>query len=197
MYSSSAVIDDLELHIRSLKLPNVGLAYYYCEFNRQSKQDERGVTGVIAAIIRQLAARNTELVKKYKDKLENKYASLQDRRELFVSLMDNFDTVFILIDALDEFSNKHDRRIELVKMLKDLCERCDKMSLLITSRHANDAKEKMQPDETIEVRASRDDIIRTIKNRLSESTRVQILISQDKTLETFIIESILEKSDRM
>lgn len=194
MYSSSAVIDDLELHIRSLKLPNVGLAYYYCEFNRQSKQDERGV---IAAIIRQLAARKTELVEKYKDKLENKYASLEERRELFVSLMDNFDTVFILIDALDEFSNKHDRRIELVKMLKDLCERCDKMSLLITSRHANDAKEKMQPDKTIEVCASRDDIIRTIKIRLSKSTHVQNMISQDETLETFIIKGILEKSHCM
>lgn len=198
MYSSSVVIDHLELHIRSLKLPNVGLAYYYCQFDRQSKQDERGV---IAAIIRQLAARKTELVEKYKDKLENKYASFKDRRNLLISLMDNFETVFILIDALDEFSNDHDKRIELVKMLTDLFRDCDKMSLLITSRHAKDAMEEMQPDKTIELRASREDITKAVKEKLSKSSHARKLISQDvsqnEPLENFIIEGILEKSDRM
>ncbi|KAI9710660.1 MAG: hypothetical protein M1820_002493 [Bogoriella megaspora] len=192
-YCASAIIDDLQLKALDQE---IGLAFYYCQFDRRNRQSELNFSG---AIIRQLAARKSSLCNQLK--IESKVVNLDQRKSLLLQSIAAFQSVYLVIDALDEWSSNLQHRFNLVKLLTELRERAGpkRLRLCITSRGADDIYRALAPAIMVPIRASRAEIEQYVdwKFRNTEQGRYLIDQDQDQDLLGKVKARIIETSDRI
>ena len=111
----------------------------------------------------------------------------------------SFDTTYIVVDGLDEFSSDHDRRIELAELLVGLRARVSSKSLRIcvTSREMEDILQALSTAERVPVRASAAEIISYLETKISKSAHARRMVKQDPDLLEHMTGIVLKKSDRM
>jgi hypothetical protein len=178
--------------------PLVGLAYIYCDYKNQANQS---VEAVIRSLIRQLIESQTPLVTRLEDFLEETADISVDAGEyakFLASLIQTFSRVYIVIDALDEFSSLDRIRRSLVKVLISLTNRLDvNCYLFLTSRPSEDVKEMFRTDAEISIVPSTQDISSYVDMRIADSEECTNWIQEEPDLLSRIKKAVNTKSDGM
>ena len=128
----------------------------------------------------------------FHSKLRSK-PSLVDILQALQSVCSAHTTVYILVDALDECSDRDGARSELINKLHELQDRKD-VRLLCTSRFIPGITRKFQSNSALEVRASEEDVRRFVADQIP---RLPGCIQRDEELKCAVQNKIVEASDGM
>ncbi|KAI8197106.1 hypothetical protein KHU50_009867 [Colletotrichum sp. SAR 10_65] len=98
-FAFSRMADNLELLSQD---ETIGFAFFYCDYVKSSQQS---LQQIVEAMTRQLLARRPKLVLDFTDRIEYRQAFLDDRKDLLKDIVRCYKKTFLVIDALDEFSD--------------------------------------------------------------------------------------------
>lgn len=135
---TSFLIEQLESHVRPLE--RVGHAYYYCYFGHN--QDESGpfLRWTISQLCRQSGKIPKALVQLHK---HGRQPDLADLLIVLESLLQQFDSAYVILDAVDESKPRED----LLRTIRDLATdaRFSNLHCLVTSRRYVDIENVLDP----------------------------------------------------
>lgn len=190
---SSIVIN--ELTSRYSKKPGIGVAYIYCNFRLEDKQK---VEDLLLSLLKQLSEGQQSLPAVVKE-LHNRHQPKKTRPtcdEIFVSLQAVsrlYSRTFFIVDALDECRASDSCRKDFLRRLSDL-QANHSIHLFATSRFIPDIEKEFQPDTTLEIRASREDIMSYLINHMQNLSSFN---DWNEELQKEIIARIAEAADGM
>ncbi|ENH99093.1 hypothetical protein COCC4DRAFT_66736 [Bipolaris maydis ATCC 48331] len=150
---TSIVIHDLTT--RFSEDPSVGIAYIYCNFQRQ---DEQNVDDLLISLLKQLAESQPSSLENIKDLYRRHNSSrtrpsLEEIKTTLHSVVSNYSRVFIVIDALDECQTSNGCRTRFLSTIFDL-----RASIFATSRINGEIVKMFEKATSIEIRARDDDV---------------------------------------
>jgi Cdc6-like AAA superfamily ATPase len=171
---SSIVVDHLNTNFE--KDAGVGIAYIYCSYQSQQKQEPEDL---LMSVLKQLTQRRPSvpenvksLYKLHKDKQTR--PSFSEIVKTLHSTIQLYSRVFIIIDALDEYhvSNNEglNRLLSEVFSLQDQTE----VNLFATSRSISEITSQFDGCICKEIRAQDDDILRYVNGRIPKLLRSHI-----------------------
>ncbi|OAA74311.1 Ankyrin repeat-containing domain protein [Akanthomyces lecanii RCEF 1005] len=167
---TSIVIEDLFFRFESVQ--EVGIAYLYCNFQRQSEQQ---TDNLLASLLQQLAQALPSLPSSVKSLYEghnNKRTrpSLDEISRTLQSVATMYSRVFIVVDALDECQESDSGRSKLLSELSSLQAKCG-INVFATSRlilgTIKQISEKFHGIKTLEIIASDEDVGRYLDGVMS------------------------------
>jgi len=189
---AAMVIDYLQ---QAFSKDNIAISYVYCRHNEQHKARD-----LVAALLRQLVCQLSKLP----EAVEECYTFYSQRntmpgREKFITLLgivaNQFDQAFIVIDALDEYPEDDDIRMEVLDSIKDIKKFAN---VLVTSRSEIPAIEKsFEGDLWEEIRAADDDIRAYLKSEIGKRTLLSDQISKRPSLREEIVTKVVSKAKGM
>jgi Cdc6-like AAA superfamily ATPase len=161
----AAIVID-HLLAKSQHEPHTGIAYIYCNFQRQ---DEQTVEKLLANLLKQLAQRQSSLPKTVQDLYEKyeKSGTLPSLHQITAALHSTaaaFEKVFFIIDALDECQSL--AQTKLLDTLFDLQTEA-RANILATSRINDDIKRRFDGCATVEISAANEDVLAYLNGQLS------------------------------
>jgi hypothetical protein len=144
--------------------PRIGIAYFFFTFNDDSKQD---ASAMLRALVLQLSTQlknNHALLSRLHSRYSNSTPPNQDLEDCMHQLVQAFEHVYIILDALDESPrNKHRRGVlEALVTIQEWSE--PGLHLLVTSREETDIRDVLRD----ELHASPDEIV-SMKNASNDS----------------------------
>ncbi|KAJ5131543.1 uncharacterized protein N7515_007582 [Penicillium bovifimosum] len=151
---SAIVIDDLTTRFEDNS--DVGIAYIYCNYNRQDEQD---APALLLSLLKQLAQRKSSVPDVVKE-LHRRYKTTSTRPQFgdiskaLHSVASTYSYVFIVVDALDECQSTCRARFlaEIMKMRDDAG-----LNILATSR-PTEIYNIFKGGSCLEIRANDDDV---------------------------------------
>jgi Cdc6-like AAA superfamily ATPase len=123
--------------------PGKGIAYFYFDFNDQDKQVPELMVRSLISQFSQQCDKVPETLETLFSSCENKqrHPSLDDFLEVLQDIIQGFPRSYIILDALDECTN----RDELMDILKSMVEwRLEKLHILVTSRQERDIESSLK-----------------------------------------------------
>lgn len=157
------------LSTRFLKDDTIGLAYIYCNYQRQNEQK---ADSLLANLLKQLAERRDSLPESVKT-LYNQHKNQRTQplyteiQRTFQSVVAIYARVYVIVDALDECQTSDGCRRTFLSELFDTQTRCG-MNLLVTSRFIPEIIDRFKGCIDLEIRASCEDVERYIDGHLEE-----------------------------
>lgn len=121
---------------------------------------------------------------------ENTRPSVPDIVSLLQDVVLSYSKVFIIIDALDEYTDADDVRFILLTELKKLQHR---MCLLVMSRPIPDLEEPLEGATRVNVEASLIDIKNYLLQRLESTRSMQRHLTEEPSLRDKIVSIIVQK----
>ena len=156
---------------------SIGIAFFYFTFNDESKQD---VIAMLKALIVQLSAQLLD----HQEELSRLYRSYKPGMPPTEVIMDSlrriiqkFDQVYILLDALDESPEKRERAKVLFALEEIRKWSLEGLHLLVTSRDEQDIRDSLDPLDSQNVMMRNHEVDVDIANFVSR----QLL--EDRTLQ--------------
>ncbi|KAK0664020.1 ankyrin repeat, PH and SEC7 domain-containing protein secG [Cercophora samala] len=130
-----------------------GLAFFYFTFNDESKQD---TTAMLRSVILQLASQAEKKGEEHLIRLKEVFQDATPPNDALLetlhALIEEFDDIYLILDALDE-SPKQRHRETLLDTLQEIREWSEpRLHLLVTSRDEQDIRECLSPSEGEEVK---------------------------------------------
>ena len=183
-FLSAIIIDNIP------KSAGTGLCYYYCDYNRAIYEQ---LCNTLTWFLRQLAhdtiplSMKSMFEKHYRDRSR---PTLQSIREALLSVINDFETVWIVVDALDEYSDAS-QTFEFVQELLNL-NKAAKVNVLVTSRPIPDISNHFTHGTTLEVRARDGDMSSYIDANIRTLPK---FVTQDLDLQKEIKDSIIKIAD--
>jgi hypothetical protein len=174
---------------------DAGVAFFYFDF---SAEDEQTPVQILSCLLKQLLLQLEGLptpVKQLFDRcvMRGQTPQVSDLQELLLSITEEFDAIYLVIDALDE-CKAGDCRSEILSAFQAFQV---SMKLLVTSRpHSDDLNESLAHASQIKLRAVESDIREYVKKKL-ETRKIQKIIGKDAKLKEEIITSIVEGAHGM
>lgn len=186
---------------------NAAIAHVHCDY----KQGHQSVIGLILSLIAQLASHlqhiPDELQRFYSHQQEDKASAarlpssctVDNLENILLSIVGEFSSVFILVDALDELrdygSNAAIARNQLLRILENVSLQC---KVLITSRpYQGTHSQYFQHASVIEIFAHPDDIRTHVESSIDQSPTLCRFTDQDPLLRQEIVSCILERAQGM
>lgn len=175
------------LMIETQQHPRRALAYFYYDFNVEA--EKRDNIAMLRSIVGQLASQ----IEGFSPHVHDLYtvcaagSHLPDEQQLYLSLSNivrHFDQTFIIIDALDESTE----RSEFPDILTDV----SNLHVLVTSRFVDEVENALKHFRPVEVHASAhvDDIRIHVKSRLRDENKLNRLNNEIKAcIEKTLVES--------
>ncbi|KAL2069357.1 hypothetical protein VTL71DRAFT_15695 [Oculimacula yallundae] len=172
----------------------IGVSFIYCNYKEQINQT---ILELMSSLLRQLAAGASELSptllngfkKKYDDKMRHSLPEVLEALEVIVA---TYQTVYVVIDALDECTDSDGTRSEIVELLRELPLN---LKILCTSR---DTIGSLFLDAgKIQIYAKETDVEQYLKGRIEKSVRLRSHVRADPTLLQSILDSIMKRVDGM
>ncbi|EUC43918.1 hypothetical protein COCMIDRAFT_6696 [Bipolaris oryzae ATCC 44560] len=150
---TSIVIDDLTTQFS--EDPSVGIAYIYCNFQRQSEQS---IDDLLISLLKQLAESQPSSLESIKDlyrrhDTQRTRPSLEEISSTLRSVVASYSRVFIVVDALDECQTSNDCRGRFLSTIFDL-----QASIFATSRINGEIAKEFENATSIEIRATDGDV---------------------------------------
>ncbi|KAF9774219.1 hypothetical protein IL306_007815 [Fusarium sp. DS 682] len=199
-FLTSIVVDHINTFSQEQKpdvLP-VGLAYAYCEY---ANQREQSMVSLLCSMTRQLIESETQLINLLQDfhaRTADMAIGVAECTGLLRSLFPFFSKVFLVVDALDEFSSVDQERQNLATHLRDLAlSRASNCSVLITSRPSNDIEELFDETSKVVLVPAIEDIASYVDMRTSQSYDSSSWVKGDKSLQLRIQTAVIGKSRGM
>jgi NACHT domain len=163
---TSIVIEDLITRFHSD--PSIGIAFVYCNFQRQHEQKAEDL---LASLLKQLAQGQSSLpdgikplYDKHKDKRTQPSFDELSRTLYIIAAM--YSRVFIIVDALDECQESDNCRTKFLSEIFNLQARSG-ASLFATSRFISEVTEKFKGCSSREILARDEDIRRYLDGHMS------------------------------
>jgi hypothetical protein len=159
-------------HIKTELLPSsttTGLAFVFYDH-----QEKPTASDIIACLAKQLAAQSATVHPKLWDMYEDlgtvqQRPDAQQSESLIKSLCANFDRVFLVVDALDECTDRFERRL-LITTLDAL--QSDKVKTMVTSRlNLENIQHQLQDRPRIDIAASDADVREYLVYKLRSGLR--------------------------
>jgi Cdc6-like AAA superfamily ATPase len=180
-------------HFINDSLPGVGIAWFYCDYANEDSM--KSVEQTLSCIIRQLVQRREflpfEIISLYAAHQESGFCrappTFDELSELLVSTARSFDTVYVVIDALDEYP-QHLRDRLLLALHHAKCQ------LLITSREHIQLEATFHNYSTIDVSATPNDLILFVRDEL-ETFNLARQIRANPELQEKIIKAVTDKTN--
>jgi hypothetical protein len=176
-----------------------GVAYIYCNYKRRADQN---TTVLLAAILRQLVQARRSIPEPV-SRLHKHHSSRGTRpslEEIFntlQSILRNYSSVYLVVDALDECLDKDCTHSQLLARVRDLQKEAN-LHLMVTSRFIpeieEEIEEKFKQVTRLEVRASNEDVKRFI---IGQICRLPKCIKRDDELQSLVQDKIVEAADGM
>lgn len=147
---------------------SVVVAYFYCSFQRQQEQTIRNILSVL---VRQMFQEQRHLspdMKALYDKHCHRKTtpSIDELEQLLHSLARGYRTVFILLDAIDEYTSDESDCIEVLDKIFEIQRSEKAMKLLVTTRWLPYIVEHFEICPQLEIRAHQEDIERFLDHNI-------------------------------
>ncbi|KFY44986.1 hypothetical protein V494_01208 [Pseudogymnoascus sp. VKM F-4513 (FW-928)] len=197
---TSIVVDRVGSYLKSQREiqpgKRVGLVYLYCRFQNEAEQT---VAQFIPSIIRQLAAQDLSTVsqvKKFNDEHSTQQATIDEYTAFLSELLDSFSAVYLIVDALDEFSKFEDEKKHLVKELLLISRTRTSLRIFITSRPDRDIAKEIG-GEKVEITASEMDIHAYIERTIETDSALKSWVGKRPELRSKMLRTITDKSRKI
>jgi hypothetical protein len=185
-------------HLRVLfhKRRDVAVAVAYCNYKEQYRQTP---VNLLAAIWRQLipptgVLSSNENLTYRTHQGRGTSLELREISDLLLEGITHFSKVFIVVDALDECSDKYGSRSTVLRELRRLF---PKLSLMVTSRPLDDLRSQFSNGPHLNIEASDSDMKKYIQHRIREEGRLSRHVARDPGLEATIIREVLSRAKHM
>lgn len=190
---TSIVVDDLSSRFDIDS--NIGMAYIYCNFQRQNKQS---IDYLLASVLKQLTPPHSsqlDNVKSVYDRHKKKRTrpSLEEIVQLLDSVVGIYSRVFIIVDALDECQVSDGCRLKFLSALFELQIR-HRINIFATSRFIPEVTEHFKDSKTLVIYAKTDDVAKYLKDHMHE---LPYFVQQNQQLQQEIVTGILSVIDGM
>ncbi|KAK3391226.1 hypothetical protein B0H63DRAFT_411349, partial [Podospora didyma] len=175
---------------------DVGVAYLYCNFQRQ---DEQTPDGLVSNLLKQLAEEQRHSVADKVRFLYDKYRSkgmrpsLDEISRCLQLVATTYTRVFIVVDALDECQTANGCRSKFLSEVFSLQAICP-VSVFATSRFIPEIVERFRGSTSLEIRASKEDVEGYVQGRLK---LLPAFVQQNQRLQEEIKNGIAEAADGM
>ncbi|KAL8719944.1 MAG: hypothetical protein Q9225_003121 [Loekoesia sp. 1 TL-2023] len=175
---------------------DIGLAFIYCNHKERAEQNH---INLISSLLRQLIDMRGSIPEEVRylyqrHMRQETRATRSEIHNLLRSIISDFSTVYVIVDAVDECSETDRTRSML---LEDLRKLLPDIRLLFTSRHQYDLEHEFDCFPRIEIRASDGDISSYLKDRITEEPRLNRHVQGDPTLLDAILETIVKNANGM
>lgn len=191
---ASVIVENLKVAQKNKMLEiRAGVAYLFCEYERQKDQTIRSLT---SAILRQLADQCEVLPASVTDLYDLHQTNdvplrLEEISSALTDVLGKFPRVFLIVDALDEcFENT--RRELLSHLLQQ--HRESGMKLLATSRSTIDFRKEFGPCDELEIKADPQDVKHVLDILIEKS---DTLVKTDVELRNRVTDNIAVAVDGM
>ncbi|KAH7381270.1 ankyrin repeat domain-containing protein [Phaeosphaeria sp. MPI-PUGE-AT-0046c] len=189
---AAIAVDHLQ---KAVQTPDIGVAYLYCSYKRQEQQT---TSSLLEAMLKQLVQDNPLIAKPVYDlydthevrKTRPSVTAIVDTLKLVLA---SFTRTYVVIDALDECSDKDTDRSKLLEFCFNLQQQTS-LHLMATSRHISNIVSKFAGVPKLEVRADPADVKRFVKGQIG---RLPKCIQRDVGLQERIQDRFAEVSDGM
>ena len=173
----------------------IGVAYIYCDYLKHGEQTPLNLVG---SLLKQLAEQQnpiSESLQNYYDRHKRSNTNPDPGLpfEVLKAECDSWSGIYIIIDALDECSEKDATRQIVVKGLLSL-QGSKRINILVTSRPIPSILCNFEVWERLEIRADSEDIHRYL---LGQMDRFSKRILAEKDLQAKIISGIVDAADGM
>jgi len=175
---------------------DIAVAYLFCSYKSQTDQS---ASNLFTTILKQLVRNRPEIATPVTQmhELHSKRGSKPSVSDIFQALQSvcsAYTTIFIVVDALDECSDRNGVRGQLIDKLHELQAGKD-VRLLFTSRFIPEITQKFHSEvPTLEVRASEEDVKRFVVGQIP---RMPGCIQRDEELKLAIQNKIVDAADGM
>ncbi|KAF8544606.1 hypothetical protein BDD12DRAFT_872574 [Trichophaea hybrida] len=195
---ASIVVEDISK--RHPISQRTGIAFAYCSYRDEAAA--RDPKKFLATFILQLARQRKNIFPSLVDlyathRRDARKPSFSTLRKVFCSMLENFDTLFLLYDALDEC----EMRQELVEFLHDLFSIPSSccIKLFVTSRKEPDIERAFRDTKKVEIAAIRvaPDIKAYVDYELQKRLQNGNLIIQDLGLKDAILDNLCNRAGGM
>ena len=186
------MVDHLE---QICKGENTGIGYLFCVHNGANQT----TNNFLGTLLTQLALQNDVLLKAITSchVHHSRYKTRPTPKELSGLLhlqIQQFDKVYIVIDALDECPELDQTRKCLISEIRGLL---PEVSLLVTSRDIPSIKSMFQQDTHFQIRAQEQDVKLFIESQLKQRAELAELLEDHDDVRSRITATVLEKSNGM
>jgi hypothetical protein len=174
----------------------LGVAFIYCNYKEQDKQT---IPNLMSSILHQLAVCAPEISKDLMYRLIE-YRQKQIRPSMKATLdalriiVSTYQTVYVVIDALDECSESNGERSELVGHLREMP---SNLKILCTSRELPDIEKLFSESGKVYIHAQETDVEKYLKGQIEKSMRLRNHVRADPSLLQHIVNTIVNRVDGM
>jgi len=173
----------------------IGVTYIFCNYKTQVDQT---VTNLLATILKQLVCTRSSVAEPALHLYEhhsrrNTRPSLEEIFTILQSVIRNYSTVYLILDALDECSYQDGIHSWLLVKFRELQKEAD-LRIMVTSRFLHDIEKEFKSTTRLEIRANDIDVRRFIEGQIY---RLPNCVQRDEALQDFVKEKIVEAVDGM
>jgi hypothetical protein len=192
---SSAVIEFLE---KDLPIPDIGLAFIYCNYKERLSQKVEYFAGtIVRQLVEQRPAIADEVRELYEEcRRKGTRLSCAEYLGLLQSLAKGCSEVYIIVDALDECIDKDEEPI-WNSLLTKLKASVPNLHLFCTSRHISDVGGNLAGSTHIEIRATDADIEGYVREQIKSRDRLLGFCRENAALQDEVLEAVRLKSKGM
>jgi len=176
----------------------VAVLYFYCSYKEEELHTPQNVmASLLKPITQHMPSLPEDLGKLYcKHSQKKMRPDLDELTHLITREAKPLSDIFVVIDALDEFSDRDWKRNTLLDEIEKLPEN---FRILVTSRHSQRIGERFKDVPHIEVRAADEDVKRC-DGPMARCNKVTFLAGRalsNQTLKEEIIDTMVKKSQGM
>lgn len=176
-----------------------GHMFVYCDFDQRSNQS---ALALVSSMVRQILQQQhgdpaiPEILSLYRGhQTNNTRPTLVEMTKILSTLVSHLDQAHIIIDALDEHSEREEESLDFLSVLQSLGSR---VKILCTSRPATSLQSAyFKKWTTITIFAHEGDIRLFLENRINQRHRLQRHVQGDPDLKDEIIHTIVQESQGM
>jgi hypothetical protein len=167
----------------------------YCVYNGVHQT----AVNLLGSLLRKLALQNSTISEDIKSchRRHSKHGtrpSLDEISRLLHSQVQKFDTVFIVIDALDECPEADQVRKHFVAGVRSLL---PDVQVMVTSRHSASIESTFKQATRLEVRAHKVDVQTFIESQMEIRTELSDVLNGHDDVRSTIVATLLEKTHGM
>ncbi|CVL02202.1 uncharacterized protein FMAN_08278 [Fusarium mangiferae] len=176
---ASVVVEELTKRYQGNN--EIGIAYVFCEF---TNNEEHPIEPILRAFIKQLSQIGLPFPAAVESLYHRTFSlgrvpTVDDLLDTLVSLLNLYSKVYIIIDALDEFSVSGGRRTKFMKIINDLRNQ-PRLNFLVTSRYIPEISDSFSDYVDLAVETGDEDIEKYLNGYLPNLDGV---VGTDKELQ--------------
>lgn len=179
------------------------VAYFFCDYKSQETQTPRNILGSLVEQIARQNNRSYGQLKTFADEYSQKYniqkwePECDDLLQLIVQMSQNFKSVSILVDGLDECG---DHIVAVTRYLSRLGQLSSRIRTLLSSRQLVEIQDTVQEFLPISIAAQSTDIRLYVAHELDQrmdTASLKPLIIDDSTLKGEIMDALISQANGM